>query len=163
MYNIFKNNREGRNMKRNVTKLFSLTEKDFPDIVENISKEKTINIKREMEMEKGSVNFANAIKKEIVQENELLKPGWVSIHFNQLTKQIEYTPPLPQQTEIIEHPNIIMNNIINKLNENRQKYKNYFDDLHGMGAYQEYYNTEDYIENNEDILFIEEEEEGEEE
>jgi len=146
MANRFKYNKYSTNNKK---KEFSLNMNEYPDLNTSIKASENYTNSNDNE----SINFAGAILKEIpVADNiETLKPGWISIQFKNNQFIYKYGPSLKKETTDLDYPNIIMNNIINKINDNRERYKNEYNAINGDYAYEELYEKYNIYEDNSDI------------
>jgi len=154
MSNRFKYNKYSTNNKK---KEYSLNMNEYPDLNTSVNASESYLNKNDND----TINFAGAILKEIpvVDNIETLKPGWISIQFKNNNFIYKYGPSLKKEpTTDLDNPNIIMNNIINKINDNRERYKNEYNAINGDHAYEELYEKyniyEDYsdIEDNEQEL-----------
>lgn len=145
MSNRFKYNKYSTNNKK---KEFSLNMNEYPDL--NTSIKSSDNHTNSNDNE--SINFAGAILKEIpvIDDIETLKPGWISIQFKNNKFIYKYGPSLKKE-QTVDNPNIIMNNIINKINDNRERYKNEYNAINGDYAYEELYEKYNIYEDNSDI------------
>lgn len=146
-YNRFKNSNKSK-------KHYSLNMNDYPQLFPTLK-----NNENELNNELQSKNFADAILKPIdIIEDNSLKPGWISIKKMKNNKlHYEYGPPLNNKW-ITKHkkedtPNEIMNNIISKINSNRERYRMEYNSINGAYAFEDFYekslsfNDEDEDEN----------------
>ena len=147
MANRFKYNKYSINKKKE----FSLNMNEYPDLISSIKS--SDNHSNSIDIDNESINFAGAILKEIpiIDNIETLKPGWISIQFKNNEFIYKYGTPFKKEQNDLDNPNIIMNNIINKINDNRERYKNEYNSINGDYAYEELYEKYNIYEDNSDI------------
>ena len=113
-------------------------------------------------------NFANAILKpiETTTDENILAPGWISIKLENNQFIYRYGPKTYKQLmedkrlENEKIPNNIIKNISRKINNNRDRYINEYNEINGPYAFEEFYKSYLYNELSDDE---DEEEEDEEE
>jgi hypothetical protein len=129
-YNSFKNLRN-KNKKE-----FSFNKNEYPELCSSNTNDHPFS-------ESSIQNFANAILKpiDVINEENVLKPGWIRITKNTNNKiMYEYGPSLIKDSkENPENPNDIMNNIISKLIANRERYRYEYNSINGPFAFEDFY------------------------
>jgi hypothetical protein len=135
---------------------------------------KDTNTRNDPTFKKTSTNFRDAINK--VNENNTIEnpilPGWIKISYQNGKVVTHYGPETAFQKEMKENTehqaildkdlNYLMGQAINKMQENREKYIEYYDLLHGEGAYEEKFvlspvyhsDSEDEQDDTEEIVYI---------
>ena len=161
--------------KKTEKKIFNMQEQNFPIL---INQEETKNVQEEnlwtnntnttnntvpvavTNNPKSFANIASIPKNVPIVLEEVVKPGCVSMQYDKLARKIivrygEKTCSMLEDEKKEKIRNSLhyrMNKAVEQINQNRINYMNYYDDIHGEGAYEEkfVYKTE---------LFDEEEEE----
>jgi hypothetical protein len=140
-YNRFKNNSYNRS-KPFIKPSFKMNINEYPELNNsnnNINNNSNINNSNN----NNNNNFANAILKQIpnIENNETLKPGWISI--TNVNNKFIYNYGLNTIKKIEEQdsldPNLIMDNIISKIVENRERYKKQYNEINGDNAFEDFY------------------------
>jgi hypothetical protein len=141
-YNRFKNN-------TNIIKkkVYSFNINEYPDLnSESKSDSYLSNIPNSSNP--NLTNFQDAILKpiEIKEDSNVLEPGCVYIKRLPNNKIIyEYGPQTDKcklekyQEEMDNNVNNIMNNIITKINMNRERYRMEYNTINGINAYEDFY------------------------
>lgn len=114
-------------------------------------------------------NFANAILKPIdnTEDSNILAPGWISIKFENQKIIYKYGPKTYKQQledkklENEKIPNNIIKNISCKINNNRQRYINEYNEINGPYAHEEFYQS--YLFNEDSDEEVEEDDDDNEE
>jgi hypothetical protein len=114
----------------------------FPDLIP-FSKDV---VKRE-ECSKNIIKFADILNNNSndnmeEQKEHYVEPGWIEITREKDFRKIVYTCGKTKNDKIknqsdIENINDIMDIIIEKIKLNRQRYIEYYDEIHGLGAFEE--------------------------
>jgi len=136
-YNRFKNNYYYNKSKPIIKPSFKMNINEYPELNNNISKNNNNN-----EFNNNN-NFANAILKSlpIDDNNEILKPGYISI--KNVNNKFIYNYGANTINNKIKlesfHPNILMDNIITEIVENRERYKKQFNEINGEYAFEDLY------------------------
>jgi hypothetical protein len=147
---FFKINRDGQ-IKQN----YIVQDCDFPSL--NGPQSKNENDQSQM-TDVTNISFAKVASKNKIddlQKEDNLKPGWISLEMNKITRNIEISLG-PKTQEMIENEkkmqkqdlNYDMNCAIYKIEKNRLHFEKTYDELHGEGKYEEVYK---YYENSMNI------------
>ena len=140
-HNSFKNSSYSK--KEESKPIFDFTNENFPELIS----EKIDTIQQS----KTLINFKDVlntqIKQEIIDEKDIINPGWVQITKSKINNKIilkhgiptEYGVQLKKQEELENDLNYNMNRGIEKMKYRWEKYKSDYDNMNGEGAYDEKY------------------------
>jgi hypothetical protein len=129
---------------------FDLNKMDFPDI--NVNKNNDTD-KNKSQTNKTYVNIVN-INKPVTSNKEIIIPGWVQIKLAKKGANIyekKYGDKTKKQllqeqkNELQCNVNYAMNTAIKKIEDNRNKYADEYDELYGEGAYNELYGMKPFF------------------
>ena len=120
----------------------------FPDLANNSEKEKEKEVCLDKNKNKNIQKFSDIVNNNpnefIEKKDREVKPGWVEIYLDKNTRKIihaynENDLNLNDElnNDINDNLDIIMNDVIESINKNRLKYINYYDSIHGEGAFEE--------------------------
>ena len=106
--------------------------------------------------ERESVSFLEITsrkKVEIVEEEDPLEPGWMSLKYegNKIIRKNNFITDTKEKDEY-EEIQEAMNKAVQEIDKRRQKYVDYYNELHGEGEYEnKYVNHDMYISSDEEI------------
>ena len=147
---FFKN----KNTKKEEKKIFNIENQHFPGLLHHSSSSSSLSDVPILEINTSTVNdnvktFANIasisknISNDLEELEQIVPPGWVSLQYDKKTKKTivrygEKTHNMMEQETREKFKNTLqyrMNNAINQINNNREKYIQYYDEIHGEGSY----------------------------
>jgi hypothetical protein len=148
---FFKN----KNTKKEEKKIFNIENQHFPGLLHHSSSSSSsLSDVPILEINTSTVNdniktFANIasisknISNDLEELEQIVPPGWVSLQYDKKTKKTivrygEKTHNMIEQETRENFKNTLhyrMNNAINQINKNREKYIQYYDEIYGEGSY----------------------------
>lgn len=136
--NRFKRNNYKKYESKKITKKaeYVHSEQDFPDLARPKKKDK-------LDFSADST-FANIVSayNEIIEVTDSLEPGWISIQCDNHGKAVIKKGVISNNTiyyEVEESLNEKMDKVIDEMINNRQRYIDYYNSLHGEHSFEEKY------------------------
>ena len=136
--NRFKRNNYKKYESKKITKKVEYvhSEQDFPDLAPANKKDK--------QDVSGENTFANIVSasNEFIEVTDSLEPGWISIQHDNNGKAVIKKGVISNNTiyyEVEESLNEKMDKVIDEMINNRQRYIDYYNSLHGEYSFEEKY------------------------
>jgi hypothetical protein len=132
------------NPKNQIKNEYCIQQCDFPVLNNDSLNKEELNEKTLLDLSNSFAKIASLQKIEDNNiQNDILKPGWISLQMNKNTYEIEIKNGAKTREMILDERkqglNYNMYNIINKIENNRLLFEKQYDGINGEGKYEEVY------------------------